>query len=67
MGTVQSLVPAHVWSNAFNYLREMGTVGTHFRACCLLETTTNRFYIRTVPTLPNEGSLKKLTILKTPN
>jgi hypothetical protein len=56
MGTVKSLMPAHVLSNAFNHLPEMGTMGSHFRACCLLETTTNRFYIRTVPSLPNESS-----------
>jgi hypothetical protein len=41
--------------NGFNTLREMGTVGTVFHACCLLETTTIRFLIRTVPIVPNEG------------
>jgi hypothetical protein len=30
----------------------MGTVGTEFRACCLLETTTIIFPIRMLPSAP---------------
>ena len=33
----------------FNAIRRMGTVGTLFHACCLLETTTFRFLYRRVP------------------
>jgi hypothetical protein len=31
----------------------MGSVGTVFHACCLLETTTNSFHIRTLPNPPD--------------
>src|SRR5437016_2539415 len=37
---------------AVNVIEGMGGVGTVFRACCLLETTTITFPIRTLPSLP---------------
>ena len=50
MGIVWISVPAHDQANRFS----MGTLGTVFRACRRLpETTTFRFYIRTMPTAPN--------------
>ena len=34
-------VAAHCQTTSFNELARLGTVGTDFHACCLLETTTN--------------------------
>jgi len=54
MGIVRISVPAHDQANRFNVVANLGAVGTVFRACCRLpETTTSRFYIRTMPTAPN--------------
>src|ERR1035437_6901269 len=43
---------AHSQAIGFNNLARVGTVGTVFHACCLLETTTNDLYIRTLPNVP---------------
>ena len=40
---------AHDWACILNAIQGMGSVGTVFHACCLLETTTLRFHIRTLP------------------
>ena len=40
---------AHEWSLIFNAIRRMGTVGTVFHSCCLLEMITFRFLYRRVP------------------
>jgi hypothetical protein len=54
MGIVWILIPAHDQANRFKAVASLGTVGTVFRACRRLpETTTFRFYIRTMPTAPN--------------
>src|ERR1035437_10322674 len=37
---------AHSQATRFNKSARLGTVGTVFHACCLLETTTNAFHIR---------------------
>ena len=45
----------------------MGSVGTVFHACCLLETTTFRFHIRTLPNAPATGQLMdRFTLLLPP-
>src|SRR5450759_3899062 len=43
---------AHSQATRFNELARLGTVGTVFHACCLLETTTNAFHIRMLPSAP---------------
>jgi len=43
---------AHYQATRFNELARLGTVGTVFHACCLLETTTNAFHIRMMPSAP---------------
>src|ERR1039457_1162271 len=43
---------AHSPATGFNELARLGTVGTVFHACCLLETTTNAFHIRRMPNVP---------------
>jgi hypothetical protein len=43
---------AHYQATSFNELARLGTVGTVFHACCLLETTTNAFHIRMLPNSP---------------
>src|SRR5450759_4480320 len=43
---------AHSQATRFNKLARLGTVGTVFHACCLLETTTNAFHIRMLPNVP---------------
>jgi hypothetical protein len=54
MGIVWISVPAHDQANRFNAVASMGTLGTVFPACRRLpETTTFRFYIRTMPNAPN--------------
>jgi hypothetical protein len=54
MGIVWIKIPAHDQANRFNAVASMGTLGTVFHACRRLpETTTFRFYIRTMPTVPN--------------
>jgi len=54
MGIVWISIPAHDQANRFKALTSLGTVGTVFRACRRLpETTTFRFYIRTMPIAPN--------------
>ena len=40
---------AHDWACILNTIQGMGSVGTVFHACCLLETTTFRFPITTLP------------------
>ena len=52
MGTVWISVPAHFQTTRFNELARLGTVGTVFHACCLLETTTNAFHIGMLPNSP---------------
>src|ERR1035437_4264662 len=44
---------AHYQPTSFNELARLGTVGTVFHACCLLETTTNAFHIRMLPSAPH--------------
>src|ERR1019366_1242634 len=46
---------AHYQATRFNELAKLGTVGTVFHACCLLETTTNAFHIRRLPNVPPAG------------
>jgi hypothetical protein len=54
MGIVWISIPAHDQANRFNAVTSLGTLGTVSRACRRLpETTTLRFYIRTLPTVPN--------------
>jgi len=49
-------IPAHDQANRFKAVASLGTVGTVFRVCRRLpETTTFRFYIRTMPNAPNAG------------
>src|ERR1019366_4109238 len=43
---------AHSQATGFNELARLGTVGTVFHAWCLLETTTNAFHIRMLPSAP---------------
>src|ERR1035437_4578501 len=43
---------AHSPATRFNELAILGTGGTVFHACCLLETTTNAFHIRMLPSVP---------------
>jgi len=44
---------AHDWAFILNVIGGMGSVGTVFDACCLLETTkTFAFPIRTLPIAP---------------
>ena len=46
--------PAHDQANRFNAVASLGTLGTVFRVRRRLpETTTFRFYIRTMPIAPN--------------
>jgi hypothetical protein len=52
MGTVCIAKSAHNWVCIFTAIHLMGTVGTEFRACCLLETTTIIFPIRMLPSAP---------------
>ena len=54
MGIVWISIAAHDQVIRFNAVGSLGTLGTVFRACRRLpETTTFRFYIRTMPTAPN--------------
>jgi len=56
MGIAWISIPAHDQANRFNAVPSLGTLGTVFRACRRLpETATLRFYIRTMPTAPNDG------------
>lgn len=43
---------AHSHATRFNELPTLGTVGTGFHPCCLLETTTVAFHIRMLPNVP---------------
>ena len=43
---------AHSHATRFNELERLGTVGTVFHPCCLLETTTIAFHIRMLPSAP---------------
>jgi hypothetical protein len=52
MGSVWIALPAHDQANRFKAVASLGTVDTVFRVCRLPETTTFRFYIRTMPTAP---------------
>jgi hypothetical protein len=49
LGRPVNSVAAHEWLFIFNAIRRMGSVGTVFHTCCLLETTTFRFLYRRVP------------------
>ena len=46
----------HDWVFIVNAIRGTGGVGAVSRACCLLETTTIAFHIRTLPSAPDTGS-----------
>jgi hypothetical protein len=48
---------AHDWAFSFNQIHEMGSVGTVFHACCLLETTTFCFPIRMLPIVPTRAGV----------
>ena len=48
-------MPAHDWAFILNAIQDLGSVGTVFHACCLLETTTFCFPIRTLPSMPTPG------------
>jgi hypothetical protein len=52
LGTVWIFDAAHDQAFVFNAIDGMGILGTVFHACCLLETTTNAFHIRTMPMVP---------------
>jgi hypothetical protein len=45
LGTVWILIPARCHALQFKEMSILGTVGTVFRVCCLLETTTFLFPI----------------------
>jgi hypothetical protein len=48
---------AHDWTFILNVIGGMGTVGTVFHACCLLETTTFCFPIRMLPIVPTPAGV----------
>src|SRR5687768_3513692 len=51
-GHRMDFVAARLDATRFNELAGLGTVGTVFTRCCLLETTTNAFHIRMLPNTP---------------
>ena len=53
---------AHNWAFILNTIQVMGSVGTVFHVCCLLETTTFRFHIRTLPMRPPLSVKQRLFI-----
>jgi hypothetical protein len=55
-GHVVDFDAAHDWVFILNAIQCMGTVGTVFHACCLLETTTIVFPIRTLPSPPTPAA-----------
>jgi hypothetical protein len=52
MGTVWIVIAAHDQACRFNQLVRLGTEGTVFHACRLLETTTSCFLYRRMPIAP---------------
>jgi hypothetical protein len=61
-GQLANCLPAHDLIIQFNELIILGSVGTVIHACCLLETTTTAFHIRTLPIVVRWRAL----IIKTP-
>lgn len=58
---------AHSQATKFNELARLGTVGIVFHACCLLETTTNAFHIRMMPSAPPPARYRLVSVSISPD